>query len=674
MSSLFPAVVSTILLTIVTMSASAHGSPPGTDSEASLQAQDLSGIDTTADGLVPPPSALTDSGPTAADQDPEVTSQMDPDLQMNLSTQSLQLKSDTQSFNQITEVFEATGNVEMRFGRTILRADRMTIAIPTQQVIAEGTVQVELGDQRVEGDRLEYNFQTEQGVLSPASGQVDIRNLPADSASTGLGNDLLSGSSARNQDPDRPESRFVRFEAEQITFDASSWQGVNVRVTNDPFDPPELEVRSPMVRSELQADGSSRVIIEPGQLAFDQVFFLPLPIRFQLDEFEEQTPISIYVDNFDREEIRRGLIIQPNFELLDRPNLNFVVSPQLYPQRLADGVNGLSDAVGLQTRLQVVHPKGQTTTVLAELRGLVFEELADRLLGKVEHVIPTGDGGSVRYSYGYRERFFSGLLGFQTVQNRLGARYNSPVLALGNSGVEFSYRVALDLIDALGQDPIDEEAARADETSDQELQLARVQLGTALSRSFPLWQPEVETGPLLVGDVGLESAPPQLRFSPSPIQQGLWLNTGFSSNQALYSNGETQSYLSGSIGVDAVLGKFVKDTFDYTNVNVVYSNGFLAGASPFLFDRITTREQLYLGFLQQLYGPIRVGARTTIDLQSGERVDTTYTVGYDRRTYGFSLRYNPVLETGAVELRVDSFNWEADPVNFTEVTGGIERD
>ena len=31
----------------------------------------------------------------------------------------------------------------------------------------------------------------------------------------------------------------VRFEAEKLEFDSESWRGENVRLTNDPFSPPE---------------------------------------------------------------------------------------------------------------------------------------------------------------------------------------------------------------------------------------------------------------------------------------------------------------------------------------------------------------------------------------------------------------------------------------------------
>ncbi|MEN9210566.1 MAG: DUF3769 domain-containing protein, partial [Thermostichus sp. DG02_2_bins_29] len=520
-------------------------------------------------------------------------------------------------------------------GRSVLRADRMRIELRQRRAVAEGNVSIELDQQRIQGSRLDYNFEQEQGSLFDAFGQVDIRNL---------GFNLQRGSQATALGPER----WVRFQADRIRFDANNWEGDNVRLTNDPLDPPELEIRSPRVTSRLQADGASLLIAEAGQLVFDQVFFLPLPIRLRFDPFNRQPPISIFYDDFDREELRRGLILQPNFELLQDANVSLVLSPQLYPQRLWGSEQGIRDGIGLRADFRRLQPEQQAqTSLFVELRGIVFEEFAKRLRAQLDHRMTTGDGGQVTYSYAYRERFFSGRLGFQIVENRLGASYSSPTLRLGNTGLDFNYRLAVDAIDALGQaDDIDTDPDLALKNATERIQLTRLQLQASLNRSFPLWSPRSR------------AADPPPRFSALPIEQGIWLNTGLSSSQSLYSNGRTQSYTSGSIGIDAVIGAFVADTFDYTNLRVTYSNGFLSGASPFLFDRITTREQLVLGFLQQLYGPLRVGAETTLDLQSGQQVDTTYRLGYDRRTYSFSLQYNPVRQSGALELRVGGLNWD----------------
>lgn len=589
---------------------------------------------------------LAVAGPTAAQVESQKKGGAQPMDTTDLSAvadRTLRLRSDRQTFDQRAEVFQAEGNVEMRLGRSVLRADRLRIELRQRRAVAEGNVSIQLDRQRIQGSRLEYDFEQERGFLEEAFGQVDIGQLQA------------SGSPAAALSP----QRLVRFRAVRIRFDATTWEGEQVRLTNDPLDPPELEIRSPRVTSTLQADGSSLLIAEAGQLAFDQVLFLPLPIRLRFDSLNRQPPVSIFYDDFDREELRRGLILQSNIELLRDPNVSLVLSPQLYPQRLWGSEQGLLDGIGLRADLRWRQLEANAqTSLFAELRGIVFQEFAQRLRAQVEHRITTGDGGEVAYTYAYRERFFSGRLGFQIVENRLGASYRSPTLRLGNTGLDLSYRIAADYIDALGQpDEIDTDPELALANTTDRIQLSRLQLGATLNRSFPLWSPPKT------------AADPPPRFSALPIEQGIWLSTGVSSSQSFYSNGRAQSYTAGSIGIDAVIGAFVADTFDYTNLRVTYSNGFLAGASPFLFDRITTREQLVLGFLQQLYGPLRVGAETTVDLQSGQQVDVVYRLGYDRRTYGFSLQYNPVRQSGALELRVEGLNWDPGQSSPQPTTG-----
>lgn len=587
---------------------------------------------------------LATAAPASAQKDQVAAAQPgDTSAPDTLADRTLRLRSDRQTFDQRAQVFQAEGNVEMRLGRSVLRADRLRIELQQRRAVAEGNVSVELHRQRIQGSRLEYDFEREQGVLEEAFGQVDIGQLQA------------AGSPAAALSP----QRLVRFRAVRIRFAANNWEGEQVQLTNDPLDPPELEIRSPRVTSALQPDGSSLLMAEAGQLVFDQVFFLPLPIRLRLDSFNRQPPVSLFYDDFDREELRRGLILQANIELLQDPNLSLLLSPQLYPQRLWGSLQGIRDGVGLRTDFRWRQPEANAqTSLFAELRGIVFEEFARRLRAQVEHRVTTGDGGQVTYTYAYRERFFSGRLGFQIVENRFGVSYNSPTLLLGDTGLNFSYRIAADSIDALGQlGDIDTDPDLALAKTTDRIQLTRLQLGATVSRSFPIWRPPKT------------AADPPPRFSALPIEQGIWLNTGLSSSQSFYSNGRAQSYTAGSIGLDAVIGAFVADTFDYTNLRVTYSNGFLAGASPFLFDRITTREQLVLGFLQQLYGPLRVGAETTLDLQSGQQVDTTYRLGYDRRTYGFSLQYNPVRQSGALELRVEGLNWDPRQSSPKPTTG-----
>lgn len=558
---------------------------------------------------------------------------------------TLRLRSNTQTYDRDEAQFRAEGNVELRFERALLQADLVEVDLDTRIVMATGNVRLEVGEQRVRGDRLEYDLSGETGTFFNASGELNLDTLPRDTTRTPLPNDPLRRSPTIAFTRPQETVRFLRFTAEAITFTDSTWTGTNVRITNDPLEPPELELQSDTVTVRTFADGTTVIYPTGNRLAFDRAFFLPLPNRqFRLDSFARQSPIAI-----DYEDDDGGLVVLYNLELLDDPNASFVLSPKVFPQQIVGNPDGAFGGFGFNTAYRIRHANRQVTSLLTELNGLVLSQFDRRFRAVLSHQIPTAEGGTASFRYGYRQRFGADIIGTQTVQHQLGTAYASPVYPLGNSGIEASFTASVDYLDAPGErdisDPISEELA---DESDR-LQLTRFRLGAAVTKSFPLWELPVDPDPL------------RLRFSSSPIQQGVWLNTGISGSESLYTDGKSQTYVAGSVGIETVFGEFIDDSFDYTGLNVTYSNGILRGASPFFFDRIISRERLRVGLLQQVYGPIRFGVETSIDLETRRRLDSIYTLGYDRRTYGFTVRYNPVQRSGGFRLRIDDFNWADIP-------------
>ncbi len=549
----------------------------------------------------------------------------------------LRLRADQQTFDQRNQIFLATGNVSLTFRRAILQANQVRVDLRRRTLTATGDVFLEVGEQKIRGQDLEYNFAQETGEFRQVHGEIFFASLEADTASLSTDPKPLTLAS-----PERSTPRLVRFRAERLRFDTRTWEGENVLITNDPVDPPELALQAPQARLTLDERGSGLLTTTGAQLVFDGVTFVPAPGRFRLDQFRRGLPLTLRTD---AGEPRRGLLLQANFELLDQPDVSFILSPQFYLSRWLTNANtrGLADLIGLETSLRIRAAGGQLLSVLTQLDGLVVDQLGSRLRGQVVYSIPVG-GGRVSAFYSYRELFFNGLLGFQTVNQRLGISYNSPTFTLGDPHLRLNTSASLEWVDALGERQINRDPEQALQNAEP-LQLAKLSLNANLNRRFPLWLAPIP-------DLELS----QLRFSRDPVQQGLWLVTGVSGSQFLYSNGGSQSYLVGRVGIEAVIGQLLADTFDYTGLNLTYSNGILSGTSPFLYDRITTQEQLEMGILQQIYGPLQVGAETTLDLQTGRSVDTTYSIGFQRRTYGITLKFSPSRQTGALELRIDDLN------------------
>jgi hypothetical protein len=131
-----------------------------------------------------------------------------------------------------------------------------------------------------------------------------------------------------------------------------------------------------------------------------------------------------------------------------------------------------------------------------------------------------------------------------------------------------------------------------------------------------------------------------------------------------YSNGDIQDSLTGSVGATGVFGHFSRSWLDYTQLNVSYSQALRGSTSPFLFDRLNDTRVLSFGFKQQIYGPIRFGFNTSLNLETDDPLSVNYVLEYNRRAFDVALRFNPELEIGSVLLRIHDFNWQGQPAQF----------
>lgn len=560
------------------------------------------------------------------------------------------LDADIQQYDQINQVFTARGNVQMQFRTVKLTADEIRVDLKDRIAVAEGSIVLTQGKQKLSGSRLEYNFTQEQGVLADASGTINTKTLNQE-INGPLVTDLVSLQNRRESPP--TTGGILTFAAARIVFSPEGWKGQEIRVSPDQFDPPEIELRTPEATVRRTGPAADRLTINGGQLVFNQSTFLPVPAYTTVISNERRkAPSEVGSDSFDK----GGLYYQQNFDFLIADNAELTISPQLYIQQALGARPFLSaENTGLQTKLSVSQAGGQITRLFAEINGLVFNEISNRLRARIEHVVPVGDN-RLTFSYGYRERFFNGVLGFQTVAQSYGVNWDSASIPIGDTGINFSYQGSVSFITADSDQP----------DLNGRPELGRYRVAAAASKTIPLFVDQ--------------ASPPTrefLRYSARPITPGLWLDVGTSYIQSWYSSGDAQSYLAGGASLRTVIGRFVRDSLDYTALNVGYTSGFVGGTSPFLFDRIGSRELISAGILQQVWGPFRAGVQTIYDPLRRQTVDTYYTLNFDYRTYGLSLTYNPVRQIGGIQLRVDEFNWGTNPGGrpdqVTDVVNGVER-
>ncbi len=569
--------------------------------------------------------------------------------------EKLDVVSDRQEYDINTQVFVAEGDVFIKYKKSELKADRVRLNTKTQEVIAEGNVFFSRGDQKIRGNKLTYNYGAVKGELLKASGSVDLGNLvssevsrsPSEIATNSVTLSVAgTGSSADGQ------VRRFGFVADRLIIDGDTWTAENLRVTNDPFSPPELELITSKATLTPISPTQNRLDLESPTLVFDQGFSLPVPLNsITLDRFQRFAPALVGFDRRDRD----GAYYQQSFDVITQPNLSFQISPQLLLQRAFTSQKGLLafDIFGVVATLNGAYDDGQKLSARASFSGLDFTKLDTVLRANASYEIPVFGNFTLLSQYSFRDRVFNGSLGFQDVNNIVGTTLISPNYVLGDSQISFNYQVAAQIVGAIRDDlPLSTVGT-----------LIRLQSAASLSRAFPLFRGEPAPAEKETG----------LRFSPKPIVPKVDAFVTVQGVNSIYSNGSNQAALFGTLGLAGEVGDFAKDFLDYTGLTISYTQAFASGRSPFLFDRIADTRSLTAGIVQQIYGPIRLGIQQSWSLDSGNLFDSVYSLEYARRTYAVVIRYNPTQGLGELLLRISDFNWTRPPANVTTIQNGVEQ-
>ncbi|MHC5595770.1 MAG: DUF3769 domain-containing protein, partial [Nostoc sp.] len=185
----------------------------------------------------------------------------------------VEVTSDRQEYDEQRRIITAVGNVVVRFDGAVVDADRLQVNLDNLIAAGYGNVTLTRGDQILRGQRFTYNFVQDSGELENGRGEIyvpstqtDFAFLPTDVTAGGVpkrppsdrirANQPLSGVSSpggldvafggQADASNIPASKTggavnrLRFEAEHIDFYPQGWQANDVRITNDPFSPPEL--------------------------------------------------------------------------------------------------------------------------------------------------------------------------------------------------------------------------------------------------------------------------------------------------------------------------------------------------------------------------------------------------------------------------------------------------
>lgn len=673
--------------------------------------------------LSPPLPTPDDSGQVLEIPTPDLPASPPPTSGTPIDSQAvgevLEVRGDRQEFDERRQIFQADGNVQVRFRRGILTADRVRVNIPNRVAVAEGNAILTRGDQVLRGARFDYNFGSDQGRISTARGELllpatdrdfdadnDADNAPdrevarlrpvTDQISAVQPLQVAGGVPGPsfgfgNRTPAGRQISRIRFEAAQAEFIGGNLVANDVSITNDPFSPPELELRSSRVTYTRLSPTQAELRARNPRLVFDQGFSLPLLVNRLLLDSRRNRDSGLFNFGYDEKD-RDGFYIERSFDLYSSPGFSFSLTPQILVQRaIQDGGSPIDpNHYGLVADADFRFTPTTTARAVASFSSLDFSKVEDILRASFRARQTVFDH-SASLEYSYRDRLFNGSLGFQQIQSSIGLVVASPRYMLGNSQINLRYQGSLQYINAQtdqrGLLPLNRSAvppgtpdALTPLAPDRDLScidpgdraitgngcaaLTRYQTAVTLNRLFFLW-----TG------TALPPTPTEgLRYSPVPLTPYLGINLDTQGIYSGYSSGDHQASLRGGVTLLGQFGHFSRPFFDYTAFNIGYAHTILDGQSPFLFDRIADTEVLSAGLTQQIYGPLRFGVQTSYSLDLNNEIDTVFTIEYSRRTYSISATYSTGRRAASFNFRLNDFNWTGDPGPFSGAASGSETE
>ena len=606
----------------------------------------------------------------------------------------IEVIADRQEYDEQRKVITAQGNVVMRFAQSVMTSDRLEINLSDRLAVAKGNVVLKRGQQVLRGAKFEYYLVSDRGMIFNARGEIYQPSLSQDTnvnqrlapeqtifdralsdrlinaqpltditAGEGIGATIGSSRDINNSNNSVGGTiNRLRFQANRLDFSGTNWTASNLRLTNDPFSPPELELRAKTATFEQVSPLVNKLTTTKSRVVIDDSLALPLLASSYAFDGRPGRGAGLFSLGFDGQD-RGGLYIEKTLRLLNGTKYSLNITPQYFLERalfptafsFSNSEDGGFDlaTLGLRSNFQANLTPRSNFGANVSLTSFNFNNIEDNLRARVGLQQTLGNVANpytFALAYNYRDRLFNGSLGFQTVRSSIGGVLTSPNIAIANTGVNLRYQASIQNISA---DTDRQDLLEADRNNDR-INLTRYQGALFINKNFPIWS-----------GTALPSTQYQgLRYTPVPVVPYLQIYTGVSGVGSFYSNSDTQLSLEGTIGIQGQIGHFSRSWLDYTGFKLGYSQNLRGDESPFLFDRLVDRQILDLGITQQVYGPIRLGVQTSIDLNNNQEISTDYLVEYSRRTHNITLRYNPVLQIGSFSLRISDFNWQGNPQPF----------
>ena len=578
--------------------------------------------------------------------------------------QDLILESNKQS--EINNVIYAEGNVIVSYRGKLLKADNLIYDKLNKKISARGNVKLISGDQIFKASKLEYSFISEKGYLLDVKGSINTNKLIDDLLSNFSFSDSkkiasLFGLKKKEvlHTPEKVENWL--FLTDKMTIEGEKWKSKKAIFSNDLLELKQVKFAINSLEV-IPYDDKLRFKSSINYLIFEEKVSIPFylgnrTINKSGNFFDFESKWNLGYEKLDKD----GYFIGRKFNSIAISDDYFLdLEPQYLIQRSIQGYTksfvkkdasitsekikrntSFEDYFALKSQIQ-----GKISdwdlAIEKNLNSFNLDSFSDalRLNANLSKEINFLNSKWKKSFYGvYRDRVWNGSLGEAEIYTGFGSKLKKENTWFVN-GIEKTESLSL----GLGQF-----TAEALNTNNL-ITKYKGNFFYKFDQKFPIYIKEPKN----------KSIDISYRYNPEKITKGLNLKTRLEASYSFYENGNHQEYLALGAGPELILGNYKKKIFDYTRVSLLPFYKIKNGESVFKFDQNYDNLTINIAFDQQLFGPVIIKSKGTLNLTSsssdyGEFINSLISLNWRKRTYEIGVFYQPHNQAGGINFSLFGF-------------------
>ena len=589
------------------------------------------------------------------------------DKNINTVVNELIIESKIQS--EKDNILYADGEVVVKYKNNILKADSLFYNKKTKLVKAKGNIQLKINNQIFQADLFEYDFVKNKGIFKNVKGLINSESIISDFNfdPNSIYKNLSSTIQRIEKDniiftPDKVKNWI--FSTKLLKVDNNKWASKQALLTNDLLETNQIKLQF----NELQVYSSKEKLkfkSKINYLILEDRFVIPFWLgertvlkkkgSFSAFDFENRWNIGYDKLNkdgyfigrkFDAIKIKNDLFlkIEPQFLIqrtLKGKTKSFVQKNQSLNSKRVERNISISDYFALESTIQA-NIKNWDLKITKELNSFDLDKFANSLRTRAElsKEINLFNTTFVNRIFGaYRESIWNGSIGESEIYNGYGWQLDQRKF-WKNGSVQKNQIITFGIGHYKAEGLTFSDFAESYKGS----------IHYEFNQKVPVFEKRIDP----------EFIDKSFEYIPKPIKQGVFLNSKISASYNSYKNGNSQQYLGIGLGPEITVGNFKKNFFDYTHISIKPFYKFKSGMSLFKFDNISDKFTVDLNFDQQVFGPLLIETKGTINLDKdsdhyGQFINSRIGVNFQKRSYNFGIFYQPHSQAGGIQFILNGF-------------------